>query len=202
MNITKEQIDDLNALVKVEIVKEDYSKKQYGMPVRVDEVNKMLQEGLSKFLTEEKLDVLGNPLPKNQDDFNWDLDDYVFEFELGIAPKFDVNITPKKAINSYKIKVDDKMVENQVTTIRKQYGKIVSQTEVAKNSEVSGTFLNEEAGIDNKTTFEIAELKGKKNTDAFLGAKPGDVIKVKTKSLFAEAGTYQNALKISRSRTF
>ncbi|TVZ52347.1 trigger factor [Dokdonia sp. Hel_I_53] len=226
MNITKEQIDDLNAVVKVEIVKEDYNekvesilknyrktanipgfrkghvpmgmvKKQYGMPVRVDEVNKLIQEALSKFLNEEKLDVLGNPLPKNQEDFNWDSEDYSFEFELGLAPKFDVNLSPKKAITSYKIKVDDKMVDNQITTIRKQYGKIISQTEVGKDSEVSGTFLNEQAGIDSKTTFEVANLKGKKNVDAFVGAKPGDVITLKTKGLFSETSSYQSALKIS-----
>ena len=226
MNITKEQIDDLNAVVKVEIVKDDYNekvesilknyrktanipgfrkghvpmgmvKKQYGMAVRVDEVNKILQEALGKFLQEEKLDVLGNPLPKNQEDFNWDAEDYNFEFELGMAPKFDVNLKPKKAITSYKIKVDDKMVDSQVTTIRKQYGKLISQTEVAKDSEVTGTFASEKAGIDNQATFEIEQLKGKKNVEAFVGAKPGDVITVKTKSLFSEPGTYQAALKIS-----
>ncbi|MDE0598079.1 MAG: trigger factor, partial [Dokdonia donghaensis] len=226
MNITKEQIDDLNAVVKVEIVKDDYNekvesilknyrktanipgfrkghvpmgmiKKQYRKSIMIDEVNKILQEALGKFLQEEKLDVLGNPLPKNQEDFNWDAEDYNFEFELGMAPKFDVNLKPKKAITSYKIKVDDKMVDSQVTTIRKQYGKLISQTEVAKDSEVTGTFASEKAGIDNQATFEIEQLKGKKNVDAFVGAKPGDVITVKTKSLFSEPATYQAALKIS-----
>jgi trigger factor len=114
-----------------------------------------------------------------------------------MAPKFDVNLKPKKAITSYKIKVDDKMVDSQVTTIRKQYGKLISQTEVAKDSEVTGTFASEKAGIDNQATFEIEQLKGKKNVDAFVGAKPGDVITVKTKSLFSEPATYQAALKIS-----
>ena len=226
MNITKEQIDDLNAVVKVEIVKEDYNekvesilknyrktanipgfrkghvpmgmvKKQYGTAVRVEEVNKLLQEALGKFLQEEKLDVLGNPLPKNQEGFDWDTDDYTFEFDLGMAPKFEVNLQPKKAIKNYKIKVDDKMVQNQVTTMQKQYGKLTPQTEVAKDSEVTGAFVNEEAGIDNPTTFEIAQLKGKKNNTAFVGAKVDDVITVKTKSLFEEPGTYQAALKIS-----
>lgn len=226
MNITKEQIDDLNAVVKVEIVKDDYSdkvesilkdyrktanipgfrkghvpmglvKKQYGMAVRVDEVNKLLQDALGKFLTEEKLDVLGNPLPKNQEGFDWDKEDYNFEFELGMAPKFDINLKPKKAINSYKIIVDDKMVNNQITTIQKQYGKLISQDTVVKEGEVTGTFLNEDAGIESTTTFEVGQLKGKKNTTAFIDAKPGDVITVKTKGLFEEAATYQAALKIS-----
>lgn len=224
MNITKEQIDELNAVVKVDIAKNDYQdkvqtilkdyrktanipgfrkghvpmglvQKQYGMAVRVDEVNKMLQDALGKFLTEEKLDVLGNPLPKNQEGFDWSTDDYSFEFELGMAPKFDINLTPKKAIVSYEIYADDKMIENQLTTIQKQYGKLIAQTEVAKDSEVTGTFVNEELEINNTATFEIAQLKGKKNTDAFLNAKAGDVIKVKTKSLFSEGQSYQNAFK-------
>ncbi|WP_299214808.1 trigger factor [uncultured Dokdonia sp.] len=224
MNITKEQIDELNAIIKVDIAKDDYQdkvesilkdyrkkanipgfrkghvpmglvQKQYGMAVRVDEVNKILQDALSKFLSEEKLDVLGNPLPKNQEDFDWSLDDYSFEFELGMAPKFEINLKPKKAIGSYEIYADDKMIENQLTTIQKQYGKLTSQNEVAKNSEVTGVFANEELELDNTATFEIAQLKGKKNTDAFIGAKVGDVITVKTKGLFSQAHSYQNAFK-------
>ena len=127
MNITKEQIDDLNAVVKVAITKEDYQdkvdtilkdykkqanipgfrkgqvpmgliKKQYGKAVLVDEVNKLLQDNLNKYLTEEKLDVLGNPLPKQQDNFDWDQDELAFEFELGLAPDFEVSLKTKKAI--------------------------------------------------------------------------------------------------------
>ena len=224
MNITKEQIDELNAIVKVDIVKDDYQEKvqsilknyrktanipgfrkghvpmglvqkQYGMAVRVDEVNKILQDSLGKYLTEEKLDVLGNPLPKNQENFDWDAEDYSFEFELGMAPKFDINLTPKKAITSYEIVADDKMIDNQIKTLQKQYGKLISQTEVVKDSEVTGAFVNEELEIDNTTTFEIEQLKGKKNTDAFLGSKVGDVITVKTKNLFKESQDFQNALK-------
>src|SRR5690606_819661 len=102
MDITREHIDELNAIVKVAISKDDYSdkvatvlndyrkkanipgfrkghvplglvKKQYGKAVLVDEVNKLLQDALDKYLTEEKLDVLGNPLPKPQDDFDWEI---------------------------------------------------------------------------------------------------------------------------------
>jgi len=224
MNITKEQIDELNAIIKVDIAKDDYQdkvvsilknyrktanipgfrkghvpmglvEKQYGMAVRVDEVNKLLQDALSKFLSEEKLDVLGNPLPKNQENFDWSVDDFSFEFELGMAPKFDINLKPKKAIVAYDIYADDKTIENQLKTIQKQYGKLISQQEVAKDSEVTGAFVNESIELDNTATFEIAQLKGKKNVDAFIGAKVGDVITIKTKGLFSEAFSYQNAFK-------
>ena len=168
MEITKEQIDDLNAVVKVTIAKDDYHdkvlsvlknyrktanipgfrkghvpmglvQKQYGTAVRVEEVNKLLQDALGNFLSEEKIDVLGNPLPKNQDDFNWDVDDYIFEFDLGMAPKFEIDLQPKKGISAYEITADDKMIDNQITTIRKQYGKLVSKDEASKEDEVTGT---------------------------------------------------------------
>ncbi|PHQ31179.1 trigger factor [Leeuwenhoekiella nanhaiensis] len=226
MNITRENIDELNAVLKVDIAKDDYSEKvqkvlkdyrksanipgfrkghvpmglvqkQYGKAVKVDEVNKLLQDNLQKYLTEEKLDVLGNPLPKGQDGLNWDEDNYTFEFELGLSPKFEVDLQPKEAITSYKIVVDDKMLDNQIKTIQKQYGKITSKQEVEAGDEVSGTFVNEEADLDKKTTFEVDKLKGKANTSAFMGAKVGDVITVTTKGLFAEAGDYRAYLGLS-----
>ena len=143
MKIIKEDIDALNSIVKIDISATDYQnkvddelnsyrkkanipgfrkghvpmslvKKQYGKSVMIDEVNKLLQESLNNFLVEEKLDVLGNPLPKAQDDFSWDKDDFSFEFELGLAPEFDVDLTSKKTITSYKIIADDKMIDEHV----------------------------------------------------------------------------------------
>lgn len=226
MNITRENIDELNAVLKVDIAKTDYSgkvekvlkdyrksanipgfrkghvpmglvQKQYGKAVLVDEVNKLLQDALQKYLTEEKLDVLGNPLPKDQDNLDWDAGDYSFEFELGLAPKFDVDLSPKEAITSYKVVADDKMIDNQLKTIQKQYGKIVSKEVAEEGDELTGSFKNEDEEIDNKTTLELEKLKGKKNLNAFVGAKVGDVINVKTKGLFAEAADYYANLKIS-----
>jgi len=213
MNITRENIDALNAVVKVDIAKEDYSdkvekilsdyrktanipgfrkghvpmgmvKKQYGQAVLVDEVNKLLQDALGKYLVEEKLDVLGNPLPKPQDDLDWNADDFSFEFELGLAPEFDVKLKGKKAITHYDIIADEKMINNQVENIQKQYGKLVSQDEISEDSEITGKFTNEAEGIENVTTFSVDKLKGKTNLKKFIGAKIGNVITVKTKNLF------------------
>ena len=225
MNITRENIDELNAVVKVDIAKEDYSdkvekiltdyrksanipgfrkghvpmgmvKKQYGKAVLVDEVNKLLQDALGKYLTEEKLDVLGNPLPKAQDDLDWDSDAFSFEFELGLAPEFDVKLKGKKAITHYNIVADDKMVNDQIEQIRKQYGKIISQNEVTEDSEITGTFKNEEKGIENTTTLTLDKLKGKTTSKKFIGAKVGDVITLKTKGLFNDDHDLMTHLKV------
>jgi trigger factor len=226
MNITRENIDALNAVVKVDIAKEDYSdkvekilidyrksanipgfrkghvpmgmvKKQYGKAVLVDEVNKLIQDALGKYLVEEKLDVLGNPLPKPQDDLDWDADTFSFEFELGLAPSFDVNLKSKKAITHYNIVADDKMINNQIEQIQKQYGKIVSQSEAVIDSEITGTFFNEEKEIDNSAMITLDKLKGKSNPKKFIGTKVGDVITLNTKGLFNDDHDLMTFLKVS-----
>ncbi len=170
-------------------------KKQYGQAVLIEEVNKILQEGLHKFLNDEKLDVLGNPLPKNETEINWNSEDFTFEFDLGLAPKFEIDVK-KKAVTNYKVVADKEMLENQVKTIRKQYGKLTSQDVVAKGVEITGTFTNEDAAIDKSTTIELEVLKGKSQTKALMGAKVGDVVTLKTKGMFAEEVDNQKFLGV------
>tara|TARA_R110000796_G_scaffold41772_4_gene103571 strand:+ start:161552 stop:162874 length:1323 start_codon:yes stop_codon:yes gene_type:complete len=229
MNITKEQIDELNAVVKVAVTKDDYQdkvetilkdyrkqanipgfrkgqvpmgliKKQYGKAVLVDEVNKLLQDNLNKYLTEEKLDVLGNPLPKQRDNFNWDSENFDFEFELGLAPNFEVALKSKKAITHYQIVADEKMINEQVERIQKQYGKLVNKTEVGKKDEVVGVFKNEEQEIENKTTIELNNIKSKKGIDTLLGKKVGDTVTLSTKGLFNEDQELASALGIKSEK--
>ncbi len=214
MNITKQNIDALNAVVKVDITAEDYQekvasvlkdyrkkanipgfrpgqvpmglvKKQYGKSVMVDEVNKLLQESLNNYLVEEKLDILGNPLPKMDGDFNWDTEDFSFEFELGLAPEFSVDLAAKK-INKYNIVANDELINKEVENLQDRLGNKVDQEEVAENSTVEGTFKNEEAGIDAKATITLNDIKGKTNAKKFVGSKVGTVLDLKTKNLFNE----------------
>lgn len=229
MNITKEQIDKLNAVVKVELTKDDYQdkvdtilkdyrkqanipgfrkgqvpmgliKKQYGKAVLVDEVNKLLQENLNKYLTEEKLDVLGNPLPKQQDNFDWDTEEFSFEFELGLAPEFEVPLKTKKSITAYKIVADKKLVNEQIERIQKQYGKLTSKTEASKTDEITGTFKNEAEEIESKTTLELSTLKSKKAIDSLVGKKAGDVVTIKTKGLLKEDHMLASTLGIANEK--
>ena len=191
MNITKNNVDALNAVVTVEVSKSDYAgkvekvladyrknasipgfrkgavpmsliQKQYGKAVLLEEVNKVLQENLNKFLAEEKLDILGNPLPKVTEDFNWDVEDYKFEFELGLAPEFSVDLTAKNDLVQYKIIADDKMLNDQVARIQKQYGKLIAKDTVEEGNDVSGFFTNEEKGINNRTTISLDVFADKK----------------------------------------
>jgi len=227
MKITKENVDALNAIVKVDIVAEDYQgkvsevlsdyrkkanipgfrkgkvpmgmiKKQYGQAVMVDEVNKLLQQSLNNFLTEEKLDILGNPLPVMDDNFSWESEDFSFQFELGLAPEFDVDLKGKNKIKEYKIVATDDLLDKEVENIQSRYGKVLTLEEAEEHSNVTGTFVNEEEGIEKKSTFYVNDLKGKKNEKKLIGAKVGDVIELDTKKLFEKDIQLQNALGVSK----
>ena len=229
MNITKENVDALNAVVKVDIVAEDYQtkvaevlqdyrkkadipgfrkghvpmgmiKKQYGKSVMIDEVNKLLQESLNKFLTEEKLDILGNPLPRIQDDFSWDTETFSFEFELGLAPDFKVDLTAKKKITQYNIVADDALIDKEIENLQARYGKMNAVDVIAETSNVTGTFVNEENDINKKSSIVLADLKGKANLKKFVGAKVGDVIELKTKGLFSDDHKLEGTLGLSHDK--
>lgn len=226
MNITKEQVDALNAVVTVAIAKEDYQpkvdkvlqdyrknasipgfrkgavpmsliQKQYGKAILLDEVNKLLQTSLNDYLVEEKLDILGNPLPKVTEDFNWDAEDLSFEFELGLAPEFNVDLAAAKGVVKYNIVADDKMLDEQVERIQKQYGKLVSKDTVEEGDDIRGTFTNEEKGINNTTTISTDIFKDKKTAKKLIGKKVGDVVALSTKGMFDDDHKLMDYLKVS-----
>ncbi len=226
MNITRENVDALNAIVTVAVTKEDYSDKvakiladyrknanipgfrkgavpmsviqrQYGKAVLLDEVNKLLQKSLNDYLVEEKLDILGNPLPKVTEDFNWDKEDFKFEFELGLAPEFNVDLTAKTNVTRFTIVADETMLNEQIERIQKQYGKLIPKDKVEEGFDVSGTFSNEEKGIENRTTFSLDIFKDKKTAKEFIGKKIGDVVVLNTKGLFDDDHKLMDYLKVS-----
>ena len=229
MNITKENIDALNAVIKVAIVADDYRakvdqmlsdyrkkadipgfrkghvpmgmiKKQYEKSIMIDEVNKLLQDSLNKFLTEEKIDILGNPIPKIEKDFSWDSEVFSFEFELGLAPQFEVDLTSKKKVTQYVISADDALIDKEVENLQSRYGKMSAVDVIKDKTNVTGTFVNEEQQIENKSTINLSDLKGKANLKKFVGNKVGDVIELKAKGLFSDDHKLEGALGLSNDQ--
>ena len=225
MNITKTQVDALNAIVTVAIAKEDYAdkvnkvladykknaaisgfrkgavpmsliQKQYGKAVLLEEVNKVLQTSLNNYLTTEKLDILGNPLPKVTESIDWDAENFSFDFELGLAPQFSVDLSAKNNVTKFKVIADDKMLNDQVDRIAKQYGKLISQDKVEEGFDVVGTFTNEEKGINAPANFGLDIFADKKVAKTFIGKKVGDVVTIGTKGLFDDDHKLMDYLKV------
>ena len=228
MEITRKNIDKLNAVVTVTIEASDYQdqvnkvltnyrknanipgfrkghipmgvvKKQFGKAVLVEEVNKLLQQQLNDYLKKEEIDILGNPLPKNEGDIDWSGTDFTFEFDLGLTPEFKVDLT-KKATVHYQIEADKAMIDNQIKTIQNQYGKLIAKTKAEADDEITGTFLSESEEIDHKATFDLSLIKGKKQKDALIGVGVGDRVTLKTKGLFKEQRDLERMLGIDADK--
>jgi trigger factor len=172
-------------------------KKQYEKSIMIDEVNNLLQDSLNKYLTEEKIEILGNPIPRSQENFTWDAKNFSFEFELGLVPQFEVNLTSKKKITQYVINADDSLIDKEVENLQSRYGKMSAVDIINENTNVTGTFVNEEKEIENKSTINLSDIKGKTNLKKFVGSKVGDVIELKTKSLFSDDSKLMGALGLS-----
>lgn len=215
MNVTRKDVDALNAVLTVDIKQEDVApqvekvlndyrkradipgfrkghvpvgviKKQYGQAVLVDEVNKILQASLNDYLNKEKLDILGNPLPVPVDDLDWNAEAFSFDFELGLAPEVEIKLPNRKAVTRYEIEADDAFVSEQLERLQKQYGAITPADEVTGETELT-VGVSFEGGAENKSaTFTANELKSKKALTAFKKAAIGDEVTSSTKGLFKE----------------
>ena len=226
MKITRNDIDKLNSTLIVDIDKKDYEsnvdkvlidykkranipgfrkghtpigliKKQYGLSVKVDEVNKLMQKTLNDFLIKEDLAILGNPIPKENPELDWNSDKMSFEFELGLSPDFEVSFNNKKPINLYEIEADKKMIDSQITNIQNQYGKLASKLNVEDGYELNGVFKNSEFKVDNSSTFQLKNVEGKLNKDLIKKMKIGESIVLKTRGLFTKESDLNFHLKLN-----
>ena len=223
MNISKENIDSLNAVVKIELTAADYQtqvnaklanyrkttdmpgfrkgkvpmgviNKRYAIPVKVEEINKMLSDSLTKYIIQEKLDILGNPLPKDGFHINWEKqEDFTFEYEVGLAPVFEVKLSKKNMLDYYVIKADEAMIDKYAVDIAKRYGKMSSPEKVEEKDLVYGTFLELdeegkeiETGLSNQASISLETLKTKKLQAEFIGSSKGKIITIDPNKSFVK----------------
>ena len=210
MKVLQESVDKLNAVLKVEIKSEDYQnivkaslekyrksakvpgfrpgkvpfgmiQKQYGKSVLAEELNKLANDSLYKFITEEKLEILGNPIPTADETFTGDMEnpgDFEFAYELGFSPKFDIPLSSRKSIEYFAVKVDNKLISDQIEDLRRRYGKMESTPEVGEKDMVMGLFREldasgapKENGVENNSTISMEFIKDKKATKSLMGMK-------------------------------
>jgi len=222
MKITQSKTKDLMATLKVEVVEKDYREnvdkilkdyrktavmpgfrkgktpmsiinKKYKTAVTVEEVNKILQDEMYKHISENKVNVLGSPMPKKSEKvIDWEKDnDFNFEFEIGLAPDFDVKITKKDKLNYYNIKADEKLLNQYCNDIAKRYGKM-GNIEISQEGDlvfcnieqldVDGDVM--ENGIKNEATVSMDFIADKKIKKQFVGVKPDDILKINVNKAF------------------
>ena len=170
-------------------------KKQYGNAVKVDQINKLLDSNLKKYIQDQKLDILGGPIPNTDNEIDWDSESINFNFEIGYTPEFKINLKPKKSIIKYEVKADKKMIDNQLKNIQSQYGKLVSKTKIDKTSEVTALFISESDEINNSNMFKVESVKPS-FVKKLIGLKVGDELTQNGSKIFKEPLELSRSLKI------
>ena len=223
MNISQEKVNDLNAVIKVDITPADYTesvnkaikeqakkaklpgfrpgmvptshiKKTYGKAILFDEVNRLVSDSLNTYLTENKIEVLGQPLPKEgtTDDYKWDFnDEFKFQYEIGLAPAFEVPFSEKDKVTQYDIKVDEETLASRIKNLRKSYGKMTNP-EVSEDGDVLYSTLTQvdkdgnvlEGGIENTASVRTDLVNDKKIKKSLIGLKKEDEVKLDLKKAF------------------
>ena len=174
-------------------------KKQYGNAVKVDEINKLLDSSLKKYINENKLDILGGPIPKTDNEIDWDSELINFDFEIGYSPEIKINFKAKKPIIKFEVKADKKMIDNQLKNIQSRYGKLVSKIKIDKTSEITALFKSEDDIINNSSMFKIETLKPS-FAKKLIGLKVGDVVSQNASKIFREEQDLSRNLKIELSK--
>ena len=224
MTITKHDIDTLNAEITISVTPTDYEtrvsegikkvqkqanmpgfrpgkvptgiiKKQYGTQILVDEINKLLNDNLNKYIEENKIEILGNPLPKDRTsvDFNKQTD-FEFVYQLGLAPDFNVNLDSKNTFTYKTVKVDDELIEKYLKDIRRNYGKPTSP-DIAEEKDVVFVDINEldetgtikPGGIFKSTSVSYERTKNETAKAKLLGVKKDDKIIININDLYETA---------------
>lgn len=236
MNISKENIDALNAVIKLTVEKEDYAgrvdnvlkdyrkrvnmpgfragkvpmgvvKKMYGKAVIADEVNKLVSEKIHNFIVDEKLDLLGEPLPsETQEIIDFDTaEKFDFSFDVALAPEVDVKLTKREKLPYYSVAISDEMFNQQKDAITGRFGKSEVVDTVSEKALVKGNFAQLENGevkaegiAPENVVLSMAIIKDEDEKKKLLGAKAGDVIVFDPKKAFPNDSEISHLLKITK----
>ena len=213
MNVVREDVDALNAILKVTVTPEDYAgkvketldkyrktakipgfrpghvpfglvQKQYGKGVLSEELNKLVNESLQSFISENKIDILGNPIPQVEGNFEGDFDnpaDFKFTYDIGLAPEIKVALTGKNKFDYVKVKVDKKLIDKQIEDLQRRYGKLSSADEVSERDMIMAQFVElnddesiKEGGILHTSTISMEFVSDKKVAKQLKGMKVGE----------------------------
>ncbi|MDG1916092.1 MAG: trigger factor [Crocinitomix sp.] len=215
MNVVEEKIDDLNAILRVKITPEDYAdkvkgiinnyrkeanipgfrpgkipvsliKKKYGKAILAEELNKVVNKSINDFITTNKLNVLGNPLPKVDEEVKGDFtnpEEFEFAYEIGIAPEFEVKLSKSTKFDYLKVEVSDEMLNKEVENLAKRYGTLVAGDVAGENDMVLGEFAQVGGEIKNTSTVSLEFVEDEEAKKMLVGQKPGTTLTVDPRKL-------------------
>lgn len=226
MNITKEVIADNNELLRIQLKPEDYNpvinkeikktaktvqipgfrpghvpeqlvRSRYGKAILVDEVNRMVIDALYKYFEDNKMDVIGQPLPVHSENGKNSFDnpgDFEFTFEIGLKPKFEIPLPPKKAVDFFVIKVNENEINKEMERLRERYGEVTNPETADEQCYLQFAFTSsdengnaEENPVQSTAWIKADAIKDNTIRNKILALKKGESITV---NLLQAAGSF------------
>lgn len=240
MDITKESLDELNAVLKVKVGKDDYEEKvsnvlkdyrkkaridgfrpgkvplglinkMYRKPVLVDEINKLVSESITKYLVDERLNVLGEPLPhgKEKPAIDWDNDtEFEFAFDLGLAPDLELSVSNKDKVPYYHIKIDDDLRNKYIDNYTSRLGSFKTVDEIVENEMIKADIVQLNETGDAKgggiyvadASISVEMIKDDQSKKQFIGKKVGDAVNADLRKAFPSDAELTTMLKIEKEQ--
>jgi len=237
MEVIKEQIDDLNASIKIQLINDDFNpkveaalkdikkkanmkgfrpgmvpmglvKKMYGQSVIIDEVNKLVSESLTKYITDEKINIIGEPIPgEKQERIDFDTQkEFDFIFDIGLRPEFELALNKRLKIPFYNIQPGDELIEKYIEQHTSKHGTMNTLEEVVEGVFMKGDLVQldsegnnlEDGIVKEMASISYEHIKDEKLKKSFIGAKINDEIKLDVKKAFSGDAELAGVLGIEK----
>jgi trigger factor len=228
LKITLEKQSATDGLIKIELLESDYKpkveekvkdfarkanikgfrqgkvpagviKKMYGKSILVDEVNHIVSHSVSDYIRDQKLKILGDPMPNQEKGFAIDWDnqkDFEFEFQIGMVEDFDVDLSSNVKVKSHPIEVDKKVIDETLEDLKTRFGNVTyPETSEADSNLYGEIFLKDSE--DKKGSYISISKVAKKEQAKFIGLKKEDVVEFDVEKTFSEKSSISQVLNIS-----
>jgi trigger factor len=156
-------------------------KKKYGKAILAEELNKLINQSMNDFITTNKLNVLGNPLPKEDETVEGDFsnpDEFKFAYEIGLAPDFEISLSKKTKIDYLKVDISDDMLDKEVENLARRHGALTAADVAGEKDMVLGEFTQKDGDIKNTSTISLEFVADEEAKKAIIGQKAGAVLTV------------------------
>jgi trigger factor len=174
-------------------------KKMYGKSILVEEVNHIVSHSVSDYIRDQKLKILGDPMPNQEKAFgiDWDVQkDFEFEFQIGLVEDFTLELSPKAKVKSHTIEVDQKVIDETLEDLKKRFGNTTNPEASSANDSLYGDIVKG-GETDKKGSFITIEKVAKKEQKKFIGVKKDDVIEFEIEKVFSDPLSISQTLNIS-----
>ncbi len=238
MQVTKENKDDLQAMIRIKVEKSDYEqqitdklkdykkkanmpgfrpgmvpmgmiRRMYYKPVLLEEINRLVSESLTKFIEDEELNILGEPMANEEEQKKIDFDtqeNFEFVFDIGLAPEIEVNISEKDKLPYYVIDTDKDLIDKHVDSYASQFGEMISGEEVQEEDVIKGNLsqlspegeiIDEGISVEN-ASLSMRVIKDEEIKKQLTGSKIGEVLQIDLEKAFPSEAELAQLLGIEK----